>query len=71
MLMRSCCFTVLVCGQAFSLERPTSRIVNGVEAAAGEFPYQVTFLIDSYHLCGGAIIANGWAITAAHCTYGQ
>lgn len=63
--------TTVVGIQAYSLQRPSSRIVNGAVAASGEFPHQITFLVDTYHLCGGSIIANGWAITAAHCTYGQ
>lgn len=48
-----------------------SRIVNGVEATPGEFPHQVSILVDNYHLCGGSVIGNGWVVTAAHCAYGQ
>ncbi|XP_023332085.1 trypsin [Eurytemora carolleeae] len=59
------------------------RIVNGQEVAPGERPYQVsvqmifsnseTSLISkkSEHFCGGAMIAENWVLTAAHCMRDQ
>ncbi|KRF97663.1 uncharacterized protein Dwil_GK28141 [Drosophila willistoni] len=47
------------------------RIVNGKQAAEGQFPYIVflrVLLNDSCLSCGGSIIANDWILTAAHCT---
>lgn len=61
--------------------RQHQRIVGGHEAAPGQFPYQISlrsFEIDDYsdngttgdfqHRCGGSILNDRWAITAAHCT---
>ncbi|CRK94903.1 CLUMA_CG008395, isoform A [Clunio marinus] len=52
------------------LDRET-RVVGGVNAFPGEFPYIVSvqwvILTLSTHVCGGSIISPVWVISAAHC----
>ncbi|XP_039962462.1 serine protease SP24D-like [Bactrocera tryoni] len=49
--------------------RPSPRIVNGQKAAVGQFPYQVSVRINDQHICGGALVAQNFVLTAAHCVY--
>lgn len=49
----------------------SNRIIGGVDALAGEFPYIVSihwvFLTISTHMCGGSILGQNYVLTAAHC----
>uniref|UniRef100_A0A8C5NX23 Serine protease 55 n=1 Tax=Jaculus jaculus TaxID=51337 RepID=A0A8C5NX23_JACJA len=59
------------CGERPMYDRRTqySRIIGGLEAEVGEFPWQVSIQVNNVHLCGGAILSAWWILTAAHCFY--
>ena len=47
-----------------------SRIVGGINAQPGSWPWQVTMDYTgepSPHWCGGSIVSREWIVTAAHC----
>lgn len=45
----------------------STRIVNGVVAQEGRYPYLVSLTKEGSHFCGGSLIAKDIVLTAAHC----
>ncbi|XP_068711848.1 MAM and LDL-receptor class A domain-containing protein 1-like isoform X1 [Montipora foliosa] len=52
--------------------RPSTRIVGGMEARVGDWPWQ-GMLRNNYGFpfCGGTLVARLWLVTAAHCVQGS
>lgn len=48
----------------------SDRIVNGVEAADGAYPFYVQVFMPGF-TCGGTIISEREVLTAAHCVYDE
>ncbi|KAL5279369.1 hypothetical protein ACFFRR_003769 [Megaselia abdita] len=45
------------------------KVYGGQNAAAGQFPYQVSIQLNNQLHCGGSIIGPNVILTAAHCVY--
>lgn len=44
-----------------------SRVVNGVTAKEGAWPWIASLQVRGRHFCGGTLITPNWVLTAAHC----
>ncbi|XP_063900803.1 brachyurin-like [Zophobas morio] len=52
---------------------PGARIINGNQAAEGQFPWQVALFLSSSEstwFCGGSIISEEWILTSGNCING-
>lgn len=79
-ILTKCCIVSLPfssilpeCGERPVFERGAqySRIIGGMEAEVGEFPWQVSIQARNEHFCGGAIISEWWIVSAAHCFHSE
>ncbi|XP_039701268.1 transmembrane protease serine 11D, partial [Pteropus medius] len=43
------------------------RVMGGIKAEKGDWPWQVSLQLNNIHHCGGILISNRWILSAAHC----
>ncbi|XP_003788727.2 complement factor D isoform X1 [Otolemur garnettii] len=58
---------LVLLGAATSAAQPRGRILGGREAEAHSRPYMASVQVNGQHLCGGALVAEQWVLSAAHC----
>ncbi|XP_052045713.1 serine protease 42-like [Apodemus sylvaticus] len=55
----------VVCGEPFM------KIMGGMDAEEGKWPWQVSVRVRHMHICGGSLINSQWVLTAAHCIHSR
>lgn len=64
---------VAACGQSMHVKcvmdstALQERVVGGVNAVEGEWPWQVSLHFSGHLYCGASVITSEWLISAAHC----
>lgn len=59
-----------ICGTRPAYKPYQSRVVGGVNAQEGEFPWMAYLYNAEFgQYCGATLIASEWVVTAAHCIW--
>ncbi|XP_066920865.1 chymotrypsinogen B-like [Clytia hemisphaerica] len=65
---QKCAETCNLCNEKCGISKVSqSRIVNGVEAKEGAWPWIASLQLQGKHFCGATILTPKWVLAASHC----